>query len=293
MEEYRYEAEKSVITKTGIEFFLQTMSGEHTTVRPHMHSAIEMLFIKKGDFRMFAGENEVYASEGSLVLFRSNTVHRVFSLSDDEALYYVLKVKPSLIMDFSSDERRGEYLLHLALAREGQKLVWSPEETKKNGIADAILKIIDEDSRRDYGFDIAVRAEAAKILLALLRDDKSSSPDHSEPKLTDDAIRRIYDVTVYINKHYGESLTATDCAARAFMSASYFSRCFCSVTGKSFKEYLNAVRINRAERELYLSDRSVTEIAADCGFPNVSYFISLYKKSKGITPKQTRARAKI
>jgi len=76
--------------------------------------------------------------------------------------------------------------------------------------------------------------------------------------------------------------------AMAYMSYSYFSRCFYRITGKSFKEYLNLTRINRAEKAILTTDKSVTEIAGDCGFNSVSYFISTYKKLKGVTPLSLR-----
>ncbi len=282
MQNYRYEQEKTVITKTGIEFFLQKMTNEYGSVRPHLHSALEFLFIKEGKFRMFADNREVYAYEGSLVLFRSNTVHKIFALSEGNSYYYVLKIRPSVIMDLCSPEHCGKYLLSLALNRSEQKIFWSAEETEKNGISAAIRAIADEYEHQDYGYDMAVRSHTARILLAVLRSTQSEDPDKKD--VPDETLRRIYDTAVYINSHYSENLTAADCAARAFMSYSYFSRCFARVTGKSFKQYLNTTRINRAEKELYTTDKSVTRIAADCGFANLSYFISVYKKHKGITP---------
>ena len=288
MKNYRYEEERAIIKKTGIEFFLQKMPNKVGRVNPHTHSAIEILYIKKGSFRMFADDTVIEASEGCAVLFRSNTVHRIFPMDSGESFYYVLKVKPSLIMDFASDENRSSYLLSLALGKAGQKTLWSADETQKNGIARAIETMAHEEKCGEYGSDIAMKSCVAQVLLATLRDTRPDQSDAEASKIADNAIRCIYDTTVYINAHYAEELSAADCAARAFMSTGYFSRCFFSVTGKSFKDYLNTVRINRAERELFSTDRSVTEIAADCGFSNVSYFISVYKKQKGETPHKAR-----
>lgn len=285
MKEYRIEQEQAIITKTGIEFFLQKMPNEAGRVNPHIHSALELLFVKSGSFRMFADDEEFYVSEGCAVLFRSNTVHRVFPLSKGKSYYYVLKIKPSLLADFSLPENTSAYLLPLALTSKHQKTLWTAAETEKNGMARGIDRMARESEKKEYGFDIAMKSCAADILLSVLRDigenEKRDMP-------ADDIIRRIYDVTVYINRHYAENITAADCAARAFMSPSYFSRCFYSITQKSFKDYLNTVRINHAEKELFATDKPVTRIAADCGFSNLSYFISVYKKAKGITPKQAK-----
>lgn len=287
MKEYRYEQEHAVITKTGIEFFLQKMPNSVGRVNPHVHSAIEILYIVKGKFRMFADDTEVVVGEGCTVLFRSNTVHKIFPLSPGESFYYVLKIKPTLIMDFSSPDERGSYLMDLALGTGDRKVMWTAKEAEDSGISAEILKIANEAEQQDYGYDIAMKAGAARVLLAILRDTRPIE-SRLDCGLSENNIRRIYDVTVYINSHYGENLTASDCASRAIMSVSYFSRCFAKVTGKSFKDYLNTVRVSHAEKALATTDRSVTEIAADCGFSNVSYFISVYKKLKGITPLAAR-----
>jgi AraC-like DNA-binding protein/mannose-6-phosphate isomerase-like protein (cupin superfamily) len=287
MKEYRYEQEQTVITKTGIEFFLQKMPNEAGRVNPHVHSAIEIIYIVKGKFRMFSDDVEVLAGEGCVVLFRSNTVHRIFPLSQGDSYYYVLKVKPALIMDFSSPDERGPYLMDLALGTGDRKVLWTAKEAEDSGISAVIRRIAEEAEHREYGYDIAMKSGAAQVLLSILRATRPME-SRLDCGLSENNIRRIYDVTVYINSHYGENITAAECAERAIMSVSYFSRCFVKVTGKSFKDYLNAVRINRAEKELATTDRSVTEIAADCGFSNVSYFISVYKKLKGITPLASR-----
>ena len=288
MDTYRYEQEQAVITKTGIEFFMQKMPNEAGRVNPHVHSAIEILHIIKGSFHVITDSADVVAGEGSTVLIRSNTVHRIIPLSSGESFYYVLKVKPSLIIDFSSGDNRGVYLLKLALGTSDSRVLWDEEDSERLGISYSITRIAREQEGCTFGHDIAIRTSAAEILLALLRSSGYVPGCDDIEGMTDDTIRRIYDVTVYINSHYSEDLTAAGCAARAFMSNGHFSRCFTRVTGKSFKDYLNSVRVNIAERELLTTDKSVTDIALDCGFNNVSYFISVYKRLKGRTPNDHR-----
>ena len=91
-----------------------------------------------------------------------------------------------------------------------------------------------------------------------------------------------------INSHYAEDITAADCCRRASLSYNYFSSIFKKVTGLNFKDYLNLTRINQAEKELLATDRSITDIAAACGFNNTSYFISTFKKIKNVTPSEMR-----
>ena len=67
---------------------------------------------------------------------------------------------------------------------------------------------------------------------------------------------------------------------------------FKAVTGKNFKEYLNIARINRAEHVLATTDKTVTQICADCGFNSPAYFIKIFKKYKSMTPMEYKRRKK-
>ena len=54
-------------------------------------------------------------------------------------------------------------------------------------------------------------------------------------------------------------------------------------------EYLNQYRINRAAEMLLGTDESIEDIAYDCGFNDISYFIKLFKRYKNKTPLKYRA----
>ena len=79
-------------------------------------------------------------------------------------------------------------------------------------------------------------------------------------------------------------ITLDDMAAEASMSTKYFCSFFKKMTHKSPVEYLITYRIERACRKLIGTDKSVTDIAYECGFNDLSYFIKTFKEQKGVTP---------
>jgi AraC-like DNA-binding protein len=102
------------------------------------------------------------------------------------------------------------------------------------------------------------------------------------------AMVQIYHAMDYVLKNYAEDISAKECAMEVGMSYAYFSHMFKKILGKSFVQYLTEVRINHAEKELIISDKSITQIAGECGFNNVSYFIAKYKELRGKTPHHYR-----
>ena len=70
------------------------------------------------------------------------------------------------------------------------------------------------------------------------------------------------------------------------MSEVNFRRLFREYTGKSPIEHRNDIRLSDARIKLQSGEYNVSEAAQATGFSNLSFFIRLYKKKYGYTPKQ-------
>ena len=97
MAEYYIERENSSLSEYGIEFFLQNHSTRGYTTRAHIHPAIELIYVKSGEYFVSIDNDEIRASAGDLLFFRSNTIHSIRLDGDGAGSYYVLKINPSLL----------------------------------------------------------------------------------------------------------------------------------------------------------------------------------------------------
>lgn len=88
----------------------------------------------------------------------------------------------------------------------------------------------------------------------------------------------------YINKNYKQRLTLETLAAIENYHPVYYSKWFKKETGKSVKVYINELRLNEAENMLTGTDWSITRIAAEMDFENISSFTRWFVKNKGMPP---------
>jgi AraC-like DNA-binding protein len=250
---------------------------------------VELLYISSGSFVIYADNVRYDVAEGDMVLFRSNTIHKVLAKEDPVNEYYILKIHPSLIFDVAQEELAPAYVIEMSVNKEGSRCLFEKEELDSTDVPRLFSLIAKEMVTKGDCYDVAVRAYAAEVLLFVIRHVKQRESLLREGM---GHARCIYRVIDYINKNYSDDVSAQECAVMANMSYSHFSRTFSSVIGKSFKDYLNGVRIDRAEKMLLTTDRSVTEVATECGYNSVSYFIMCFKAQKGVTPLECRKREK-
>ena len=76
------------------------------------------------------------------------------------------------------------------------------------------------------------------------------------------------------------------------LSPSYFSRTFNKEMGESFVNYISSRRIQLAKELLQETGKSITQIADEVGYDNISHFTAVFKRTEGITPSAYRASKK-
>ena len=92
----------------------------------------------------------------------------------------------------------------------------------------------------------------------------------------------------YMHLNYQKKITINDLADYSHLSRSTYIRNFKCFSNKSPYEYLLAYRILKAKDMLRFSDKSITQIALDCGFYDSSHFQKYFIQEETITPHQYR-----
>ncbi len=95
-------------------------------------------------------------------------------------------------------------------------------------------------------------------------------------------------VKTYINSNYYKNLTVEYLASLFYVNRSYLSHLFKVTTGKNYVDYLNEIRIAKAQDLLLTSSRKLSQISKSVGYDNVKYFFRVFKKLVGVTPEQYR-----
>jgi AraC family transcriptional regulator, transcriptional activator of pobA len=93
-----------------------------------------------------------------------------------------------------------------------------------------------------------------------------------------------------IEQHYRANLTASDYAERLNITQHHLNLISKEVTNRTTTELIRARSILEAKRLLTFTDYTVSEIAADLGFFDLSYFAKVFKAETDLTPKDFKIR---
>lgn len=88
----------------------------------------------------------------------------------------------------------------------------------------------------------------------------------------------------FMQEHLSGNVTLPEIAAAAGFSTSHLHALFRAATGHAPMEYYLRMKMQAAGRELYFSNRSVKEIAAQFGMVDSCYFSRIFKKVMGVSP---------
>jgi len=90
----------------------------------------------------------------------------------------------------------------------------------------------------------------------------------------------------FIKKHIQENINLKDLSNKACMSTTSFYRYFKRELGMSPIEYILNEKIKYAKKLLSNPNIHINEVSYATGFEDCNYFIRLFKKYEGVTPKQ-------
>ena len=95
-------------------------------------------------------------------------------------------------------------------------------------------------------------------------------------------------INLFIRENYKEDIGRNEIGAYFCFTPEYLAKIYKKKTGKNLKDYINEYRIEKAKELLCGEGVRVSDVAAEVGLSNFSYFSTLFKKYTGMTPNEFR-----
>lgn len=226
------------------------------------HENIEILYFLEGQADVYCDAHAFTVRKGEIVVFPSGCLHAVAA---EDALYECLIVDRGLCLSAGVDTGMLHFKDHIT------------DET----LVSLYNSVANEVGRGEPKYrTLAVRGAVLSLMAYLCRQYAVRKEEKSRTDLgIEKAIR-------YIKEHLSEVITIDRLASLAGFSKYYFVREFKRVTSYTVVAYVNLARIERSKELLARGEMTVGEIAALCGYHNLSYFSKTFRAHTGLTPSE-------
>lgn len=256
----------------------------------HWHNEMEITYIVNGSCIISVNGTPVHALAGDIILILPNQLHSIDRDDDCPAEYYTVVFDLHLLgQDVPSDACFRKYLKPYLEGSSVLPLKLSSEQTDYAPIRqnfEELLKLEHPDFAIQ-GRELLIKARLFTVF-SLLEPFRRDTDSDSGALYQLAQIQKMKALLQFISINYMNPLTLQEAAAFCGYSASYFMKFFKSFTSSTFVEYLNHYRLEKAGELLCNTSLSVLEISENVGFENHSYFIRIFKRQYGITPRKYR-----
>ncbi|KKI88472.1 AraC family transcriptional regulator [Bacillus sp. SA1-12] len=276
---------QAILYKNADETFMvshrKTLS--HNMPANHFHSTFEIFYLISGKREFFIKDRALVINEGDIVIISPNILHRTTNTEMPEHERLIVNMHETCMT--AGNQSYREVLQ--SLFEQDYIIVRCPLH-ERLFIETLSQSIIHEIHDKKPGFEMYVQTLVLQLLIICCRHIKQNSIEPLESPSP--MHERISEVIRYINSHYMHDLSLQSLAEEFYVSPYYLSRFFKEVTGFTFVEYLNNVRIKEAKKLLESSSIKVNLIYKKVGFGSVTHFGRVFKSVTGYAPLYFRKR---
>jgi AraC-like DNA-binding protein len=246
----------------------------------HYHPEYELTLIIHGKGTRMVGDHHENFESGDLVFIGPDLPHTWMSdrHMEGNCKVVVIQFTKELIQRFIGLEENAKINSFLSDSKRGLTINSNKNDNVKN-----LIKALPSKTGIDK---ISVFLQILHLLSTL--ESRTLSSSFYQPLKGAENEKRINTVCQYIQKHSTEPLTIQRAASIIHLTPSAFCKFFKRITGKTFSDYVNDIRIANVCRDLIATDKQVSTIAFENGFDTLTYFNRIFLKKKGMKPSNYR-----
>ena len=286
-ENIHYGTKEHPISRLHFDTGAGTPYPEYFFVSRHWHHYMEILYIEKGSFEFEINLQNFTLSQGDICILNPGDLHQIKGNSSDTK-HNVILFDPC-ILDFSyEDEMQKKCIRPLINQLALLPNIYHCGSSIHAALSPKIKALMNTTLHMDAGWYMTSKLLILDIISSIYTANLMQSVQNAHAQTNQKKIQNYKSVISYMEHNYNQPVTLQDLADTIPCNSQYLCRFFKDIAGVSPIQYLLNYRIQKACILLETTNNPVLDIALDCGFENVSYFIRKFKEIMCCTPKAYR-----
>ena len=244
----------------------------------HFHPDMEVIYVVLGSIKVRIIDTEYILNKRDVIVINSGVEHIV--IGKDESIICIAYY-PRSVLSLLCDKAEGMFFI----CNSTVNLEYSYKKIR-NIFQEIVLEYMKQNEQ-----NVCMEWSLLYKLLACLIDEFAISEESQDGHVLSDSVR-LQKMIQYIIQNFSRNISLSELAEKMYTSSSTLSRFFKKQTGIYFADYVNQIRMRYAVQGLLYTEESITKIAVDSGFSNLSVFNRLFKKMYGSTPNEYRKKLK-
>lgn len=240
----------------------------------HFHDEAEIISVKKGSVACWIDGEKTVLSKGKILVIGSRVIHRLMYECECSEVTYI----QADVITPQKNLLQNPYVFPVLQSRGLKKSALFDSDSPMQMLFAGMKHELESP---DSYHRIAIRGYLYQLIALMCRAGMIST--ESELKNTR-MIRELLPVLAYADSHFSEKITLDEVCKRVSADKYYFCKKFRRATGTTFFDYLGSLRLKKAEELLITTEKSVTEIAGECGFSSLQYFNRFFADRIGYSP---------
>lgn len=257
----------------------------HFIVPWHYHPAIEIMYITRGIGTRFVGDCIEQYEEGDVCMIGPNLPHEW--RNDDAYFDKESGLRATCICLFFKREIFDPNFIRLPEMNNIRDLIErSRRGLKFTGKSKLEITRFIRSSVNDVGVRKVTNLLTLLELMATSTEYELLASVGFTNSVNSEDFERFNKVYKFLVKNFATSIRLEEVSTLVGLTPTAFCRYFKERTKETFVEYLNEMRIGYSKKLLLENKMKISTISGEVGFPNLSNFISQFKKVTGMSPSQ-------
>ena len=246
------------------------------------HEEPEIKYYFSGNSALMIDGEMLITSPGALTVVNPFELHSNVNIEGYTGEYILLMVG----LDFLKEFAPGGLDLRQILVSKGRRIDHYIRDDKR--LSTIMMRIYEELSEKWENYKLVIYSLITELFVLLFRNYTKREISSEQLPSAGKAAELIAPALSSIFENYSKQMSLEELASLCNISKYHFARIFKEEMKMTVVEYITSYRISLADVMLKDSEKSIEEIARECGFADISYFYRCYKRLRGTSPKRAR-----